>query len=231
MNLFFTGCSFTYGEDLKNPERDAWPALVARDQPFTNTAVRGGANDRMVYQVIKNIDQFDKFYIAWTEINRFTRYNTDNHKEVKFTTNSRIVTHEYVNYAKLHYTFFSSNLYNFKLWLQQIILLQSYLEKKNKKYVMINMCHNKISDCVFVKSWQPAAKSFLEIDHLDDHHLAAEYQEIQALAKDINLDKFLGWGTWAMTDLLKEYPVGATQHLLEDGHRAIAQYILQNDTN
>ena len=137
MNLFFVGCSFTYGDDLEDPGRNAWPTLVAGSNRFVNAAQSGGTNDRTVYQVIKNIDQFDKFYIAWTFIERFTRYRAENNFEVNF--NPSLVhklydrNTEFIEYANLHYKFWYNNLYSFKLWLQQIVLLQSYLDKKKQK--------------------------------------------------------------------------------------------------
>ena len=236
MNLFFIGCSFTYGDDLIDPIRSAWPSLVAGSTRFVNAAQKGGTNERTVYQVIKNIDQFDKFYIAWTFIERFTRYRAENNFEVNFNPNLKHELYgqnnEFIEYAKLHYKFWYNDLYSFKLWLQQIVLLQSYLDRKNKKYIMINTSRNHINSWLQPRPlFNDSVKSLLCFDNMDDDQLMSEHLEIQALAKDIDQDKFLGWGTWSMADLLLQYPKGPTGHLLEEGHRAIAEYILKNDTN
>lgn len=236
MKLFFTGCSFTYGDDLENPTETAWPALVSGPNQFTNAAVSGGTNERSVYQVIKNIDQFDKFYIAWTYIERFTRYRAENNFEVNFNPGFKHTlygrTPDFIEYAKLHYTIWYNNLYSFKLWLQQIVLLQSYLDKKNKQYLMINATDNHIKSWLEPwNSFRDSVKSLLCFDVMDDDQLMAEHLEIQNIVKNIDMTKFLGWGTWTIVDLLPKYPKGPTGHLLEDGHRAIADYIIKNDTN
>lgn len=236
MTLFFIGCSFTYGDDLKNPANDAWPVLVAGPRNFTNAAVSGGTNERTVYQVIKNIDQYDKFYIAWTYIERFTRYRNENNFEVNF--NPSLTHHlygkhtDFIDYARLHYTVWHNHLYAFKLWLQQIILLQSFLEKKHKKYLMLNTTHNHIHS--WLQPWHlfnDHVKSLLCFDQMDDAQLKTEHLEIQNLVSSINMSRFLEWGTWAITDLCDRYPVGPSRHLLENGHRAIADHIIQHDTN
>ena len=68
MRFYFTGCSHTYGDDLADPASTSWPAVVAQEcnVNFLNDSVSGGTNERIMYQTIKNIDQFDKFYIPRT---------------------------------------------------------------------------------------------------------------------------------------------------------------------
>ena len=85
MRLYFNGCSHTFGDDLQDRSQ-AWPAIVAKklNCEFVNDAVSGGSNDRIVYRVIKNIDLYDKFYIAWTYTNRFTLYRSDNNHSVAY---------------------------------------------------------------------------------------------------------------------------------------------------
>lgn len=236
MSLFFIGCSFTYGDDLSDPGKTSWPALVAGKNKFVNAAVSGGTNERTMYQVIKNIDQYQKFYIAWTYIERFTRYRQDNNHEVNFNPMCKHVLYgndrEFKDYAKLHYGVWYNDLFAFKCWLQQIILLQRYLDNKNKPYIMINTVHNNIHS--WSQDWttfNDSVKSLLCFDIMNDDQLFSEHQEIQNLLDDIDKDRFIGWGQWSITDLLDRYPLGATGHLLEDGHQAVANYIIQNDTN
>lgn len=236
MKLFFIGCSFTHGDDLQNPASTAWPALVAKDNDFFNAAVSGGTNDRNVYQTIKHSDQYDKFYIAWTFIERFTRYRSDNSCEVNFNPS---LTHclygsskEFQDYAKFHYRYWYNELYAFKIWLQQIVLLQRYLENKNKPYVMVNTAHNDIG--IWTQSWnnfKDSVKSMVYFDGLSDAQLHDEHQEIQILLGEINMERFIGWGQWTISGLKKTHPVGPTNHLLEDGHKSIADYIARHDTN
>jgi hypothetical protein len=237
MSLFFIGCSHTYGDDLANPNTQAWPALIAdaKNKSFVNFAVSGGTNDRNVYHTIKNSDLHDHYYIAWTYVNRFTRYRNENNFEINFNphlTNSLYGNEfSFVDYGKLHYAYWYNELYAFKNWLQQIILVQLYLKSKNKSYTMINSCPNNInrwtSDC---DSFNNNVKLLLCFDFMDDNQLMDEHKEIKNLLGEIKFTNYLGWGEWCITDLSSIYPTGPTDHLLEQGHQAVADYILTHDT-
>lgn len=238
MKLYFNGCSHTHGDDLKNPEQDSWPSLIAKKKncDFVNFGMSGGTNDRIRYQTIKYIDQFDKFYIAWTYTSRFTRYRSDNNHEVNF--NSHLDHSMYgkdptfQQYAKLHYSVWYNELYSFKFWLQDIILLQRFFESEKKPYLMINADNNFINRwTVDWDNFNNSVKSLLCFDLMNDDQLFLEHVEIQKLLKNINFDFFPGWNTWWISKLSSTYPVGATGHLLEEGNQAVADYILENDTN
>ena len=238
MSLFFIGCSHTYGDDLADPSTQAWPALVAKikNKEFINLAVSGGTNDRIVYHTIKNSDLHDHYYIAWTHIERFTRYRSENNFEINFNPALKNklygLDRSFVDYGKLYYSYWYNELYAFKIWLQQIILVQRYLESKNKSYTMINSCPNNISkwtsDCNLFNN---NVKSLLCFDIMNDDQLTAEHTEIQSLLKEINFEYFLGWQSWYITDLIKKYPTGITGHLLTEGNQVVADYILLHDTH
>jgi hypothetical protein len=237
MTAFFTGCSFTYGDDLNDRTKSAWPVVVAsrKNIQFVNNAVSGSSNERIVYQIIKNIDRYDSFYIAWTEISRFTRYFQDNH-EVNFNIqlkNSRFEQDWYfLDYGNLHYRYWYNELFAFKTWLQQVVLLQTYLDAKLKKWIMVNTFDNQIKRWTVDRNqFNNNVKSLLCFDQMDDEQLYQEHLEIQQLTKQIDLNRFLGWNDTAMSDLVRGYPKGQTNHPLEQGHQAIAEYILKHDPN
>jgi hypothetical protein len=97
---------------------------------------------------------------------------------------------------------------------------------------MINATHNNIDK--WTAAWQDfnsSVQSLLCFDLMDDDQLYAEHCEIQQLVEQIDLEHFLGWNTWWITDLNKTYSVGSTGHLLDQGHQAVADYILKYDTN
>jgi hypothetical protein len=237
MKLYFNGCSHTWGDDLENPSAQSWPALIANQLncEFVNDSARGGSNDRIMYRTIKHIDQFDKFYIAWTFSSRFTRYRSDNNHEVNF--NSRL-THllygnepDFKTYGQIHYRIWHNELYNFKIWLQNIILLQSLFKLKNKRYVMLNTDNNLIDQwSVDGPNFNDSIKSLVCFDAMNDEQLLAEHKEIQLLLSQIDYSNFVGWNNWWLTLLTTQYPTGETGHLLEAGHQAIANYILQHDS-
>lgn len=237
MKLYFNGCSHTNGDDLAD-RNHAWPAVVAsaRGCEFFNDAVSGGSNDRIVYQTMKHIDDFDQFYIAWTYTSRFTQYRSDNNHEVNFNCQLKHALYqncsEFQDYGKLHYAYWHNELFAFKLWLQKIILLQNLLEARGKSYVMLNTDHN------FIDRWSAdwpefnnSVKSLLCFDIMNDQQLYQEHREIQSLLSQIDLDRFVGWNSWWIIQDIEKYPRGKTNHYLEQGHRAVADYILKHDTN
>lgn len=83
--------------------------------------------------------------IAWTDYTRFTEYNPVDNFEINFNAalNLDASLHysddlknnykKYKNYGDLYYKYWFNELYEFKKWLQQIMLLQSFFDvhKKN----------------------------------------------------------------------------------------------------
>jgi len=232
MKLYFVGCSHTYGDDLVDKSQ-AWPALVAKhhNADFLNDAVSGGTNDRILYQTIKNAAEFDLCYIAWTYTARFTRYRADNNYEVNFNPQLKNTIYgdssEFKNYGKLHYQIWHNELYSFKIWLQNVILLQRYLDSINKSYIMVNSTNNLIDRwSVDWPLFNSSVKSLLCFDAMDDEQLFKEHIEIQSLMAQINKKNYLGWNEWWLTKSCKIYPTGPTGHALIEGHRYIADYII-----
>ena len=95
---------------------------------------------------------------------------------------------------------------------------------------MINSCPNNINRWTSDRnSFNDSVKSLLCFDRMNDNQLLTEHYEIQNLLKEINFEHFLGWNNWSITDLHTQYPTGITNHLLEEGHQAVADYILTHD--
>lgn len=237
MKLYFNGCSHTFGDDLSDHSTQSWPSVLSKhlNCKFLNDSISGGTNDRIIYQTLKNASEFDKIYIAWTYTTRFTRYRADNNHEVNF--NSELThklydkTSDFQQYGKLHYTTWYNELFSFKQWLQNIILMQRFLESINKPYVMVNTDNNNINRwTVGWKDFNDSVKSLLCFDLMNDEQLYLEHIEIQNLLQQINFNNYVGWNSWWLTQMCNSYPVGVTSHLLEAGHQATAEYILKHDT-
>jgi len=243
MRLYFNGCSFTYGDELKNPKKDAWPSIVSAElsSTFLNDAVSGGTNERTVYKTIPNIEDYDYFFIAWTWYSRFTEYNPVDNCEINFnptlqldpklylSTDIKKNYSKYKNYGESYYKHWFNELYEFKKWLHQIVLLQSFFKDRNKKYLMLNTMHNNLSlwlqpQDTFIESVKPLLEFF---EYIDDHQLLHEHQQIQQLVSFIDTSRFLGWNEWIIADLCKSYPCGPGKHILEDGHQAVANKVLE----
>lgn len=242
MNLYFNGCSFTYGDELQDPKNSAWPSLVAKTLGCNslNDAISGGSNERIVYNTLFSSNDFDYFMIAWTDYTRFTEYNPVDNFEINFTAalNLDASLHysddlknnykKYKNYGDLYYKYWFNELYQFKKWLQQIILLQSFFDVHKKKYLMLNTMENNLH------RWLQPHNLFIEktrhlisfFDYADDQQLLNEHEQIQALTSLIDKSKFIGWNEWYILSLRTDYPCGPGGHLLEAGHDAVAKKVL-----
>jgi uncharacterized FlgJ-related protein len=109
--------------------------------------------------------------------------------------------------------------------------------------LILNLLHNKNNiQSQIVGSNAAAATSldqqnnaiisqFQQIIREQDCKIKQEHQEITKLIEQICFDQYPSWDTWWIAKLHNKYSVGATGHLLEDGHQAVADYILQHDSN
>ena len=228
--LWETGCSHTYGDDLEDKEK-AWPYLLSDKLNLScvNNAISGGSNDRIVYETLKS-NTSSLVVIAWTYIERFTQYNTANYQinfnpQLKHEMMSNDYTFE--QYGKLHYAHWYNDLYAFKLWLQQIILVQSYLIRLNQPYIMINANNNRYNRYSVPHSeFNNSIRDLVCFDLMTDVQLTNEYNEIQKYISMIDLTYFYDI-TFSITDLDSKFATGKTNHLLEDGHAEIARRIYE----
>ena len=88
MRIYVNGCSFTYGDELDNPDTECWPAVLSRrlDAELVNDAALCGSNSRTVYRTIKNLSQdFNLYIITWTADSKFTFYKSDDNTEANFS--------------------------------------------------------------------------------------------------------------------------------------------------
>ena len=225
--LWATGCSHTYGDDLDD-KLSAWPYLLAKKlgTSCNNNAVPGGSNERVIYESVKS-NTSDLAVIAWTYKERFTRYDNLNNFQINF--NPSLAHTEYSDlyyfnqYGKLHYAHWSNTLYEFKIWLQQIIVLQKYFESKSQRYLMLNAAQNNYN--AFSSSWlefNNNIKDLVCFDAMNDEQLYQEHIEIQKYIDEIDMTCYYSINNFHITDLHSQYLVGDTNHLLDEGHQHLA---------
>lgn len=243
MRLYFNGCSFTHGDELANPQQNSWPSLVSSNlkSNFLNDAVSGGTNCRIIYKTIQSINQYDYFVIAWTFYTRFTEYNPVDNFEINFNPKLALDPSlhysndlkenysKFVDYGTLYYKHWFNELFEFKKWLQQIVLLQSFFKSNNKPYLMFNAVDNNLS--LFLQSREKfinATKHLLEFfDCLDDNQILDECTQIQELNSMIDQSTFIGWNKFNMNTLTNGCKRGHGGHFLEDGHILVANKVLE----
>ena len=231
MKIYASGCSFTYGDELVNPGQTSWPAIIANKLNGTvvNDAISGGTNSRTMYHTIKNIQQdYELYLIAWTTYSRFTFYKSDNNFETNFNPQLKhtLFSSEkfYTDWGNTLYKHWYNELYAFKLWLQQIIQLQSLL--RNKNYLMINTMDNNINQWTANKeSFIESVKPLINFNIMNDDQIFDEYNEIQYYISIIDFSKFYQWNKFYITQLCSQFKCGSNGHILEDGHAHLAELI------
>jgi hypothetical protein len=236
MKIYVNGCSTTYGHELPESSRlnKVWAKLVAnhyRAELF-NDAVKGGSNDRIVGRVITQINNFDKFYIQWSFVDRFLLYDANNWNEVNFQKillNDQYKDKEYfLKFGKLYYTYWCNSLFDFKKWLQQIILLQNFFERHKKPYIMFSAPHNNYQTfCVSREQFISEFSKIVDISNISDDMILDQFDQVQTLLSLINFDTFIAPTKMYVIQLCQEYPLAAGGHPLEQGHAALAQYLIE----
>jgi len=235
--IYACGCSFTYGDELKNPQHSAWPILLGNKlkQSVFNDAVRGGTNQRTVYQTIKNLkDDYNLYLIAWTTYTRFTFYKNDNNFEINFNPMLEHTLYGkekfYADWGKTLYSVWYNELFAFKLWLQQIIQLQNLLKSKN--YLMINTMDNQLVRWLSNKdNFIESVKELINFDSMNDKQIFDEYNEIQYYISLIDISKFYKWNNFYITQLCSDFKCGPGGHILEEGHHHLADLIYTHVQN
>lgn len=232
MNIYVNGCSFTYGDELENPNL-AWPQLLGSklSASMTNDATSGGTNQRTVYRAIKNLSQnYDLYVIAWTSNLRYTFYRADDNYEINF--NPQLVNKlcgndpAFKSWGEVLYSSWHNELYSFKLWLQQIVQLQAMFKSHGKRYLMLNTFHNNLEAWGASKEqFIPKVKDLINFDIMNDEQIFAEYEEIQYYLKLVDRENFYQFDTFSLTDLTTQYKTGAGGHFLEEGHAAVSQLL------
>jgi hypothetical protein len=243
MSIYFNGCSHTFGDELLDPASESWPTLVAKtlNLDFENDAVSGGSNERIVYKCVPNIENYNFFIIAWTDYARFTEYNPVDNFEINFkstlTLNASLHCSndlknnysKYKDYGKIYYKYWYNEVYAFKQWLQQIILLQNLFENNNKPFIMLNAFKNQLSNwLVDQDKFISANRRFIPFfDYLNNNQLLDIPLEINSLVKQIDTSKFVNWNEFSIAELGKTYPTGPGGHLLVDGHKQVAKIVIE----
>jgi len=234
MRIYACGCSFTYGDELKNPNKSAWPVRLAEklSASINNHAINGGTNTRTLYQTIKNTQEnYDLYLIAWTTYSRFTFYKSDNNFEINFNptlTNSLYRSEKfYYNWGNDLYKYWYNELFAFKLWLQQLIQLQQILKDKN--YLMLNTLENNLSKWLAPEeSFINSVKGLINFSVMTDEQIIDEYKEIQYYISLIDFSKFYKWGEFHIIELCDCFPCGPEKHILEEGHEHLANLIYKH---
>jgi hypothetical protein len=239
MNLYINGDSYTYGSELPDPATQAWPMLLAKklNADLVCDAQNGGSNYRTLYQTMKSTcDDYDFTIVAWSTPSRFTFYNAENNHGIDFNPklSNTMYSKEsyYKEWGETLYKHWYNELYAFKIWLQQIIQLQTVLKAKDRPYLMLTTYQNNLDKWLAPRDkFIESIKDLVNFEIMDDQQLYAEHEEIQYYLSQIDTTKFYQWSSFFIIDLCKQFPCAPRGlHFLEEGHQHMADSLFQHLT-
>jgi len=208
--MLAVGDSFTYGEELSD-RTSAWPQLLATklSVELLNLGQPSASNDNILR---KTIDQtiidpdIDFVVIGWSNIGRSEYADEFGYYDVwpgyqgnLFKRDGTNWRSDLVDYVSRYHN--SEAIH--KKFIQQVILLQSYLQSRGIKYIMLNIVQNE----------------YYKKKHFDGQ---LKYFE------QVNKDYFLGFNESGMVEWTYGCAKGPNDHFLEEGHKIVADKIYEH---
>ena len=210
MILYTIGDSFTYGEELDNPKLYSWPALISQRFGFNliNEAKPGVGNEFIIKKTILALEkhQPNLVIVGWTSCARQEYADSHGvydiwpaHNRRKFSNNNLGFRLPLIDYITRH----NNDLHEYRGWLRQIVLLQSFFQANKQDYLMVSTHDNQSRFAQF-------------------YTVCQDYYDL------IDHTKFVGWPSFGMVEWSYGTAHAVNGHPLEDGHRKIADEISQH---
>lgn len=209
--LYTIGDSFTYGQELANPEQSCWPRLVANaiGYELINDGRPGVGNEFMIKKTMQAVGKLkpDLVIVSWTSAGRVELADEWGAYTTWPACSSRVFDEDpKLSYRKQlikYITTYNNELHEYRRWLRQVILLQSFLKCYNIKYKFVSAFDNQSRNEKYMK-------------HNDGY------------VQMIDTDNFVGWPYNGLVEWAYGTPQGPGGHPLEKGHKRIADTIYAN---
>lgn len=206
MKLLTIGDSFTYGLELEDPGRHAWPVLLGEklNAELVNISVGGASNNMMFRECVEQLceNRFDIVIVSWTDPSRIEISRHDRPFSVNYS--SRML--DLVPWIEDYYRYNHNDELSYRHTLTMMLALQSFLEQRNQRYLFA---------------------SAFGIQDLNQQFLT-KYKKI---CSQINITNYLGWPSNGMVEWMGDCPKGPGGHPLELGHQRIAGRINEHIRN
>jgi hypothetical protein len=209
MNLLTAGDSFTYGEELED-RTSAWPQVLASklDYQLINLGTPAASNDKILRITFEHLLTHtpDMVVIGWSNIGRSEYADEFGYYDVwpgyqgnLFRRDNTLWREELVEYISKYHNIESIN----RKFLQQVVLLQKYLELCKIQYVMLNIVQN-------------------------EYYKLKKFPGQELYHQQVNRDTFLGFDNSGMMEWVEGCKKGPGGHFLEDGHQIVADRIYEH---
>lgn len=214
MKLLAGGCSLIYGSEINDAtirfSRLTYPALIAKqfDLDYICVANPGNGNDAICRRVIEELtDDVKLVVVNWSYHDRFEfHYNDIGWQNLKFPNSAFEVK---IN--ELAKPFYSqlTELYSWYKYLQDILLLQTFLTDKNIPFIF-SSADDEFFNNITIKSDELYQKLYSLIDFSKWFYWRDKF------------DNNIGFVKWAKT---YDYPMGPAHHPLESAHQGTYELI------
>jgi len=187
------GDSFTYGEELADPQRQAWPNLLANTYygvDVLNLGKSGASNDWIFTTAVERTawERYSVVIVQWTDPGRIDLRIDDDIQSVNPVTRRLNSTDK--KWLDKYYREFYDDEYAWRRSLTQIIALQNYFKRIEQPYLFTSM------DTIIEKR-----------------------SMFYSVAGVIDTERFLE----PLTKMAYGHKLGPGGHPLEEGHQAIAK--------
>lgn len=216
MRILAVGDSFTYGEELADL-RSAWPYRLGDkySADVVNLGEPAASNDKIVRKtldyIINNVNPtfkgaIDLVVIGWSSPGRSEFADEIGIYDVWPGYQGSLFVKDGINWRHNLCDYISkyhSREFYYIRYLQQVILLQSFLKTSGIPYIMTDVLHNE-----YYKK---------NIKTLRDNYF-----------NRIDKDRFLGFDSEGMCEWNYGCKIGPNGHFLEEGHQIVADKIYEH---
>lgn len=200
------GCSFTYGEELENPDKEAWPIILSENikVDVKNLGFPGASNEHITNNVIDYCSLNDinntLFVIMWSHFSRQTFCRSENHKFLRHISITWPAAYD-KDLKNLLFTKYYNEQYLFKKTLIQILLLQNFFRANNCPYIMCTSMGHAMPDVI--------------------------HEDLKPLVDMIDITKYKGFNEYSFDSLTTPAYRAAKGHPDKRAHREMADIITQ----
>jgi hypothetical protein len=168
-----------------------------------NLGTPAASNDKIVRTVMETMftESADLTIVAWTSPGRIEYADENGYYDLwpgysgnLFGTNAW--RHDHVRYVTEHYN--DSALH--QKFIQQVLMLQSFLTSQKKPYLMLNTVQN-------------------------EHYKKVDFDNREQYYTLIDQTRFMGFNLSGMAEWTYGSPKGPNGHFLDEGHRTVAEKV------
>ena len=236
--IYIDGASNTFGDELPFPETQAWPILLGHrlNKKTFNNAKKGKSNQHIIFDTINYCSTHcpELVIIAFAPISRKFFIRRENNYPidiliVKYDSPFHN-TYEFKEFHKLLFKYWSNYLYDAWMFLQQVIMLQSFLKSQSIPYLLINSdTQEDVKNLLSISTQDSDIKKKLldAFDFMDDNQILTIESQLNDLYHLIDHKNYYDFD-WHFKKLLNfgRHPTAAQ-------HVELADFIFNilNDTN